>query len=54
MTEFALRIGYINTLVQQAATQDSPAGCLEHTTMTWSAIQEARKEKGLYVRETCL
>ena len=48
-TKFALRNGYINTSVQKAATQDSPSGCLEHTTMTCSAIQEAREQKGLCV-----
>ena len=48
MTKFALDNGYINGSVHKA---DIPGflGCLEHATVIWSAIQEARKEKHLHV-----
>jgi len=44
MTKFALQNRYINTSVQKAGIPGFP-GCLEHATMIWSAIQEAKKEK---------
>ena len=44
ITSFALQNKYINTSVQKAGIPGFP-GCLEHATMIWSAIQQAKKEK---------
>ena len=44
LDSFLLETGLVNTSVQRASVPGSP-GCLEHSSMIWHTIQEAKRQK---------